>query len=115
MEERLALWRSAAAVSEVCVRPGQHSRATPKGTFSKGRRSGLFFRGSRRSKKNLDDDPLLDDVAFGGTMLDDDPLLIDVAEVLRFSKDYITQLLDHPTVVGLLSRRKLQLDKRSGL
>lgn len=99
MEEQLALRLSggASAVNpdgEVFVRSGWQSRAAQNGGIIKG----------RRSKKNL-----------GGTTPDDDPLLDDVAAMLEASKDDIKQLWDHPTVVSLVTRRKLKLDEWSEL
>lgn len=99
MEEQLALRLSGGASAthpsgEVFVRSGWQSRTTQNGGIIKG----------RRSKKT-----------HGESTPDEDPLLDDVAAMLEASKDDIKQLWDHPTVVGLVSKRKLKLDEWSEL
>lgn len=99
VEEQLALRLSGGASAthpsgEVFVRSGWQSRTTQNGGIIKG----------RRSKKT-----------HGESTPDEDPLLDDVAAMLEASKDDIKQLWDHPTVVGLVSKRKLKLDEWSEL
>lgn len=99
MEEQLALRLSGGASAvhpggQVFVRSGWQSRTVQNGGIIKG----------RRPKK-----------VSGESTIDDDPLLDDVATMLEASKDDIKQLWDHPTVVSLVSRRKLKLDEWSEL
>ena len=46
-------------------------------------------------------------------MLEEDSLLDDLSALVEGSKEDIKDLWDHPTVVGLITKRKLKLDEWS--
>lgn len=99
VEEQLALRLSggqSVSRGEVFVRTGWQSRTIENGGLHKG----------RRPKRSIGPDRTANEI---------DPLLDDVSAMLDASKEDVKELWDHPTVVALISKRKLKLDEWSEL
>jgi guanine nucleotide-binding protein alpha-1 subunit len=93
---------------EVFVRSGWQVRTFENGGLVKARRSKRSNTGHGHGPSSVSASGLPP-----GLMLDEDPLLDDLSALVEGSKEDIKDLWDDPTVVALITKRKLKLDEWS--